>query len=271
MDDPDISEDMTYQQMYSLGNGSVGICSPEFATDIANNIIALSIDELVSRADGNELLDREVLEDMILTSVSYGMPSSTTDYVWGGPEDLASGIYRLYHGGIFLPDSYRDMCINCGTDLIYVGYPSLYGASHPLIPEAPMGISSGTEYPEACVDFLRFLYSDEVQSSIVEKGLIPSSADYIQKICEYSLDPDSVSADDPLASIVREWQAVPREMLDNYMRVLDQCDCVRMIDWSLMNIINEEIDSYETSGKTPEQIAESLGARLDLYVAENYG
>ena len=270
-DDPDISENMTYQQMYALGNDSAGVCSREFATDIANYIIAYSIDELVNRSNGNELLSQDVLEDIVLTSVSNGLPSGTSDFNWGAAEDPALGSYRLYHGGLFLPDSYRDMCVSCGTDLIYVGYPSLYGASHPLIPEAPMGISSGTEYPEACVDFLRFLYSDEVQSSIVEKGLIPSSADYIQKICEYSLDPDAVPADDPLASIVREWQAVPREVLDNYMRALDQCDCIRMTDWALMIIINEEIDSYETSGKTPEQIAESLGARLDLYVAENYG
>ena len=42
------------------------------------------------------------------------------------------------------------------------------------------------------------------------------------------------------------------------------------MDWGAYNIICEEIASYYTQNRSVEQIAETLDARLTLYIQENY-
>ena len=56
----------------------------------------------------------------------------------------------------------------------------------------------------------------------------------------------------------------------DYLEMIGSVDSRATYDWGLYSIIWEEINSYDLAGKTPEQIAESLQSRLDLYAAENY-
>ena len=63
---------------------------------------------------------------------------------------------------------------------------------------------------------------------------------------------------------------LPKEVGEEYKRILDKIDTVISYDWGLFDIIYDEIMTYYTQKKTPDEIAGSLQSRLDVYVNENY-
>ena len=54
------------------------------------------------------------------------------------------------------------------------------------------------------------------------------------------------------------------------MRTISKADTVATYDYGIFDIIYDEINSYYTQNRSPEQIADTLDERLTLYMQENY-
>ena len=84
-----------------------------------------------------------------------------------------------------------------------------------------------------------------------------------------AVDPSNV-VDEDMRRFVNGKSAVSEETIEEYKRMIDSIDTIRTMDWGAYNIICEEIASYYTQNRSVEQIAETLDARLTLYIQENY-
>ncbi len=233
---------MTYQEMFSLENEDGIVCPSNYSTDIIDFIIYYSLNELVDE-DGNFLLTYDELEEIVRTSIDYGFPCSTP---WDLLEDegfshLRNDEYLMSWILIHSYSNYEEAIDVVGDDLCFIGFPSVNGSSHMIFPIGNVAVSSGALNPEACVDFLSFFFSQEVQNEIVLTG------------------GNSVSS------------VINADFSESYRDIINSVDCIEINDFSISNMFYEEIITYETQGKTIELITDSIWERLNLYLAEIYG
>ncbi len=158
---------------------------------------------------------------------------------------------------------------NAHDRITYVGFPSLEGSVHLIHPKGLVGISSSTKFPEQCWDFIRELIMPETQKKAVMTHSVPVNSDVFELMCRCASNPDSVS-DEDMKRFVKGHTAVTQEVIEDYTEIVNSVDTICAIDWGAYNIISEEISSYYTQKRTVKQIAETLDARLTLYVQENY-
>ena len=83
------------------------------------------------------------------------------------------------------------------------------------------------------------------------------------------MHPDSVS-DVVLKDYIRNKKAIDQDTLKNFLETISQVDTVATYDWGIFDIIYNEINSYYSQNRSPEQIADTLEKRLTLYMQENY-
>ena len=275
-DDPDIDPDMTYSQMFALGDNETGVCAQVPAVSFADGIFIYSMDEIVRNKTGDSLLSLSQFEDIIQICTDYGLPSGRAAALTS-LQDIALGRYKLINCGIPGPVQYATMCYEAGGILINAGYPSVYGASHPVVPANPVAISAGTSYPDACADFISFLYSDEVQLYVVSNGLIPASASFKDLMIDCWAAGGRSDDGEDIGTRLAELFASPdgqipdSEIVSGYTAALESADCVLMYNYDLMILIDDEISSYYTLDKPVDEIADSLSSRLSLYATEYYG
>ena len=153
--------------------------------------------------------------------------------------------------------------------IIFVGYPSFNSSVHLVLPRSLVGISSSTRYPEECWSFIRELILPGIQKKVPQSGQIPVNRDAFELMLQSVMDPNGV-ADGDMRVFVSGKEKLKADVIEDYREFIDSLDTIRTIDWGAYNIICEEVTSYYTQGRSVKQIAETLDARLSLYVEENY-
>ena len=119
------------------------------------------------------------------------------------------------------------------------------------------------------LEFIRKLILPDIQKKVVQSGNIPVRNEVLEMMYQSAMDPNSV-IDEDMRRFVLDKSAVSEETIEEHKRMIDSIDTIRTMDWGAYNIICEEIASYYTQDRSVEQIADTLDARLSLYVQENY-
>jgi len=174
--------------------------------------------------------------------------------------------------GVYSPNIVSFMESESSTRLKMVGYPTIEGSTLPIVVFGQVAVSSGTSYPEACVDLISFLLEDDVQELDYMECFIPVEQKTLDYICDCCVNHSLISADDTaLGYYIMNEEEISEEAVSDFWDMVYSINSVQKYDWGLESIIEEEIDSYYNSGKSVEEVAESLSSRINLYIEENYG
>lgn len=174
-----------------------------------------------------------------------------------------------------------------GDELKYLGYPSIHVCAHVADPIGLVAVSASTEHPEACCEFIDYMFSYEVQESIIAHQCIPINREVFDRYIDMMSDIENINVSNPTERIIKDTMLNQRLFyrddirqegyyqptltdINNYIEIATSVDSLNTIDWGVYNIIAEEVESYYLQNKPIPEIAEALHSRLLLYVQENY-
>ena len=156
---------------------------------------------------------------------------------------------------------------------VYYGLPSYGGSTYCIAPVGLTAISASSKNPDACFEFLEYLYSYETQMAVLSSGRFPMNDDVYNKYIDSMMNPGSIAADDHLMRMFAAalgGQMVSPGFKDSLNIAVNSVNMVKCIDFSVYKILTNEVNSYYQHGKTPEEVGASLRSRLKVYVDENY-
>ncbi len=162
-----------------------------------------------------------------------------------------------------------------GGDYTFVGFP---GGSRALIRgENMMALSALSEDLAGAWDFVRNYLTEEYQKSLVSS--LPVNRQIFGECAleqthrPYYMDENGQKEEyDPIMRQNGEWVAVPpfsKEQLDELIACMESVTAVPFEDRQVLNIINEELESYFTGQKRAEDAAAIIQSRVQMYVQEN--
>lgn len=265
--------DMTYDQMFELDNPDGQILSTYYARDIAGFIISYAFSHFID-TNCDLLFTESQLEDVIALSLEYGLPNSSSFEMLGedGFDHIRTNEYLMTWSivpNLFWFDS---AVKESGGDICYLGFPSFFGATHVIQPQGNVAVSSSTEYPDACISFISYLFSDDIQRRIISSGSNSVMHSVNEELFVYAQNPEMIP-DERAAyrHIFSNRDPISQNVIESYRNAITSVDSVQIYDWSVYEMINEEITTYDSQGRSPEMIADSLYSRLELYAHEYYG
>lgn len=219
--------------------------------------------------NGNKSISQSDIEGFVSNVIQLGIDPTIS---WGSIcylQDVHDGQYYLASGGpidVFELDKEEN---KFDERITYIGYPSIEGSVHLVRPVGMVGISSSTKYPDQCWEFVRELLNQDIQKKVVLTYSTPVNSEIFELMCQSAINPNSVT-DEDMKCYVLGHSAVSKDAVDDYHEIVNSIDTLYTSDWGAYNIIDEEITSYYTQERSVEQIADTLDARLSLYVQENY-
>jgi len=103
-------------------------------------------------------------------------------------------------------------------------------------------------------------------------NLIPVNESVMNEFLDYSVNHELIPETDyNTVSFFSNYLTATPEARDDLYEAVLSADSVVFDDWGLRAIIEEEVESYYSEGKTVDEIAESLRSRLNIYWAERDG
>lgn len=255
-----------------------------FSPDIVFRALGTDLSSLYRRGD----LTPENVLSVVRVAIEEG---AEPDYQYINyeppvPEDIRNGKCSLLNGGGGNMQGYYDMTCVYGGEPAFVGYPSIGGSIHTMTPKCLLAVSTSTEHPEVCCDFIKSLMTDDNQRSVCAAGAIPVSRSVLDEFLGFLQDPDAGTDAQKNAfssQIVRNLRGrqdadhhypkvdVTEEMCSRFLEMADMADTVEVYDWGLWVMIRDEVATYYNQGKSIEDVADALYSRLLVYAQENYG
>lgn len=234
----------------------------EWAISLATNAIQYDIN------NGN-IKNSEDIQKILEFAFDNGIEVPKGTVAMEGMNRFNVGDYLLWRWSCFSPIELDYSLRDYDTSFTYVGYPSVAGSNHVIIPFGRVAVSANTAYPEVCCEFISFLLDDEVQDISNMSGTIPVNDECMRKLAEYyadkSLIPDEEFAYKKYVGLSRE---VDYKIIETYYEYISEVDTVMYYDSDILNIINDEVDTHYLQDKPADVIAESMYSRLKLYFSE---
>ena len=263
------NDNMTIDDM-SASTYSPRIFIGEESCNIADFAIRYPIRRLIK--DG-EFINEEELEKIIQFAIDNGSaPSSGTNSL-AYSSTVASKENAVYLSYVGFINVFRSNQYEMKQELKFVGFPSLDGAVHVAYPQGLVAVSESTQYPEECMKFIEFMFSDEVQKAMLASNQIPVNKSIFNEALEIALDRSKLG-DDMYYRIFfgddENGDIYTQEEVESYCKAVESVDTIMIMDWGLYNIIAEEVNSYFSQHKDIKDIAHSMRSRIVLYLEENY-
>lgn len=167
----------------------------------------------------------------------------------------------------------------CGyfRDVRVMGLPSSDGRGPMLAVGASVAVSSKTEDREACLDFVRLLLSDDIQTEYGSTGQAsPIRISAFEASAQIMLD--------DVNSQIRQWvqlvetygihdQSMTEEEIDpsliqEYEDMIATCSHVASLDPAIMVIVKEEMPAYFSGQKTLDEVIALMENRVQTFMDE---
>ncbi len=211
-------------------------------------------------------------------SVSYDEVYSVLNYCYahGYPSDYYMSLdysydkCLLFNCALYSVEELSYVENDIATRIDYIGFPTMTGAVHCIDASGAVGLSSGTDYPYACVQLMSYMFARDVQVLNYQNSLLPVNEEVLFEYLDYSEDHDLIPESDynAISYFSNCYEASVEAREDLYDAILS-ADKVYSYDWGAIAIITEEVESYYNAGKSIEDVAQSLTSRLNLYLDEN--
>lgn len=232
------------------------------ASDIIDEGIRYDFANLFGAYDGDQKISKEELE----TLVSIAVSQTNTQSHYASKEDVVNGKSLMTPAIGYCYVSHTKL----GEDPFqYIGYPSVRGSVYLAVPQCCLAISTTAKNKDACWKVLASLIQDDAQKQTLLSGNIPVTQYMINEFTDMVLHPERIT-DEVLITCITCDKDVSQEDVERFLRDVEKVDTVATYDWGIFDIINDEINSYYSQNRSPEQIADTLEKRLTLYMQENY-
>jgi len=232
--------------------------------DLVRGAILYAMDDFTKT--GEFAISEEQLSEIIQYAKDNGTSAAT-----GGVDDsrmYITGEAAMLYAFLFCPQDYSSYEKMSSTDTIFVGYPSIEDSGRVCKPGNMLGISAGTQYPDACWEFIKIMMSDEVQQKAVELNMIPVSQQAFDSLLNKAMHPELRTAAENVALDLNDKSAVTEESIEHFKEMVASLNCLDYYDVTLSTIIDEECAPCLAGDKSPADIVDVLNSRINLYLKE---
>lgn len=156
-----------------------------------------------------------------------------------------------------------------------IGFPSDSGTGIAVTPSVPVGVSVSSHHKDGARDFLYYLLGSGGQSSpnpthmpVMQSALDARMERWVKEYKEFTPALAEYAGGEPLTI---ECTAPAEDISRALYALIDRASLVDMIDNELLQIVLRESNVYFGGGTTAQQAAQAIDAKVQLYLAEQYG
>ncbi|MDE7269650.1 MAG: hypothetical protein K2N81_04165, partial [Acetatifactor sp.] len=173
-----------------------------------------------------------------------------------------------------------------GGDYTFVGFPSASAKSAEngegalICGVNQMALSAVSENMDGAWDFARYYLTDEYQKSLVSGSSLPVNKQIFEEwareetLRPYHMDESGEKVEYDFFMVPQNGEAVvvpplDQKQLKQIIAYVESVTATPFENDDVMNIINEELESYFSGQKAAEDVAALIQNRVQLYVKEN--
>lgn len=233
---------------------------PASRTNLALGAILYQLDDFI--VNGKFSISEEDLLKIAEYADAYGFADDEA------PPSVDSNLYyvtgRLLFQEAYIdsPEAFRNLELSGTSSVHFYGYPSVLDSARMCSPSFVIAISSGAENPEACLDFIQILLSDEVQEYAMDSGRIPVSVNIFEKQISRAMtekkDSSGQSGSSPMTA----------DCADRYRECVDSINYIQYLSIDLWLILRDEFESYYSENKDISSVRDTMINRINLYLEE---
>ena len=163
------------------------------------------------------------------------------------------------------------------SESAWINLPSIDGASKGYTPSLLVGVNAQSQYADLATEFVKLLYSDEVQSMAGFNGL-PTVAASLDKLVENQIEiAANTSSQGGMMGFSLSGGGSPMSFSisqpneDTWRRFRAYCDELnqaQFVDETLMNFMVEETEKFFAGTKSAKDTANALQQRVAAYLGE---
>ena len=211
--------------------------------------------------DGFSISEKD-FTDVLNFADSYGFSDITSVQDINIGQAYVTGQLLFQETIIGSPMQYWNLEQSGTSEMVYYGVPSVYDSARICFPDTMIGISAGTDEPEACREFLEVLLSEEVQDAAVQNGEIPVLKSAFENQITQAMTPE-------------EGENAPKPMTEEsaqrYRESVNSLNCFMNMNINLWCIFRDEIQSYYIEGKDISAVRSIMINRVNTYIEEGKG
>ena len=215
----------------------------------------------------------EITEDQVQQLLDYanrcGINLSEEELMAASIQDYIRGKEVLTFSYVWSAQNYREIekLLDAGT--LYVGSPTLDGTASICSPSTSVAISSGSEHPEACWEFIKILMSPAVQQKAIEQGMFPVSQSAYDEYIEKAINPELRTAAEEQTFMTNDRSPVSEDCAERLSAIIDTLNTTNETDMLFIEIILEEFAPAINGSKSAAETAEILNSRINIYLQTN--
>ncbi len=208
--------------------------------------------------DGFSISEKD-FTDVLNYANSFGFSDITSVQNMNVGQAYVTGQLLFQEATIGSPMDYWRLEQSGTSEMVYYGVPSVYDSARICFPDTMIGISAGTEAPEACREFLEVLLSEEVQDAAVQNGKIPVLKSAFENQITQAMTPgEGKDAPKPMTE----------ESAQRYRESVNSLNCFMNININLWCIFRDEIQSNLIEGKSISDARGIMLNRVNTYIDE---
>ena len=166
-------------------------------------------------------------------------------------------------------DSVITAIVENGNTPVITYIPSVDGKGPATTIEYSLAINSNTQYPEACMQFLRYASSIEYRADDNYFGHLFVNNKYREAIKDlYYGEELDVSSDYKKREFSFDYEDIDKEILDQYFAILDKAYVPEFVSTQALTYANSialQVDKY---GMTLDEAAKEYKRKLELFLTE---
>lgn len=242
------------------------------SSDYLSKMLEVSADSFIDWDTGTCSFDSDAFIELLEAAAKYPREVDETD------PGYVDSLVQLYNGTAILDASelYSEFSIQMyeallGGEITYIGYPTSDGkGGNSILPSSTLGISDSSENKDGAWEFLKYILSDNFQSSITDGFPLRSFSLYTKLSSFLSSDDESamIGIYTDSGPITIELTSLPEEAIEKLTKLIASTDAVSRTDYTLSDIVLEEAGSYFSGSKTAEAAAKVIQDRISTYISE---
>lgn len=225
------------------------------------------------------LPDSSAMRRLVQTAYDLGTDPSTAPLAYADADGVRNGIYLMCTQYLQSATDYHGLVRTMGEIPTYIGFPSYNGSSHPIEPGGLMAVNAGASDIEACCEFMSYILSDTCQYTMLGGGFPVNSEIYdiyLDALVDRNSLPDDVA--DLILPFCRTFDnmtgervdlVITQEEADAIRAMIDTVDSITVHDFGVWDIVLGEMTTIYTQDKDPDDVADSMLSRLDIFLSEN--
>ena len=208
--------------------------------------------------DGFSISEKD-FTDVLNYANSFGFSDITSVQNMNVGQAYVTGQLLFQEATIGSPMDYWRLEQSGTSEMVYYGVPSVYDSARICFPDTMIGVSAGTEAPEACREFLEVLLSEEVQEVAVQNGKIPVLKSAFENQITQAMTPEEgKDASKPMTE----------ESAERYRESVNSLNCFMNMNINLWCIFRDEIQSNLIEGKSISDARGIMLNRVNTYIDE---